>query len=184
MRTILLALCVSALPALAADVYTFSLLGPENVSGPGGVPTLTGWGYAIQNHSSTDWLVTTNLTAGTFLHATPQLLFDFPDLAPGATVTVPYNPVPPAAGLYQILWDQDAPPGFVNSSNFTLSTQWWSGDPTNGGSLIDTAPSISEPYTATLTPEPGSKELVPFALLLLGVTRILRRVTRSHVSRA
>jgi hypothetical protein len=155
MRTILLTICLSALPALAADTYTFNISPAENVSDPTGLFTLTGWGYTLQNQSSTDWLVTTGLSVGTFLYATPQLLFDFPDLAPGATVTVPYNPVsPPGAGLYQILWDQDVPPGFVNSGTFTLSAQWWSGDPLNGGTLISIAPGQSQPYSASLTPVP------------------------------
>src|SRR5579875_1070535 len=119
MRTLFLAICLSALPALAADTYTFNVPPAENVSGPNGLFTLTGWGYTIQNESSSDWLVTTGLNAGTFLHASPQQIFDFPDLAPGASVAVPYDPITPA-GLYQILWDQNAPAGFVNSGTFTL----------------------------------------------------------------
>jgi hypothetical protein len=106
-------------------MYTFDISGPVTVSGPSGAPAVTGWGYTLHNQSSTNWLVTTNLTAGTFQHATPQLLFDFPDLAPGANVTVPYNPAPPPTGLYQIVWDQNVPAGYVNAGTFTLSAQWW-----------------------------------------------------------
>ena len=168
MRTLLLAICFSALPGMAAQVYTFSISGPENVTGPSGLPTLTGWGYSIHNESSSDWLVTTNLTAGAFLYATPTVLFDFPDLAPGATADVPYNPVT-AAGLYQILWNSSAPTGFVNSGDFTLSAQWWSGNPTSGGTLIGAAPGTSVPYSASLTavPEPGTLRLT--AVLGLGL---------------
>jgi len=183
MRTLLLAICLSAVPGLAADIYTFSISPAETVSGPGCVPTVTGWGYTLQNQSSSDWSVTTGLNAGTFLYATPQLIFDFPDLAPRASVTVPYDPITPA-GLYQILWNQNAPTGFANSGAFTLTAQWWSGDPTNGGTLIGNAPSISQPYSATLTPKPGSTEFVALALLLLGVPGIFRHVRRPHVSRA
>lgn len=182
MRTLLLAICLSALPSLAADVYTFSISPAETVSGPGGEPTLTGWGYALQNQSSTDWLVTTGLNAGTFLYATPQLLFDFPDLAPRAGVAVPYDPITPA-GLYQILWNQDTPPGFVNSGTFTLSAQWWSGNPTNGGTLIGTAPSTSVPYSASLTPvpEPGTLGLAALVLLgLLAAAACRRLVLQRH----
>src|ERR1700761_8983862 len=103
MRKLLFAICLSAIPAMAADIYTFTVPAAENVSGPAGL-SLTGWGYTIHNESSSLWLVTTGLSAGTFLQATPMVLFDFPDIAPGATIDVPYNPVTPA-GLYQILWD-------------------------------------------------------------------------------
>lgn len=182
MRTLIFAICLSALPGLAADIYNFSVSPAETVSG---LSTLTGWGYTLQNQSSSDWLVTTGLDAGTFLHATPQILFDFPDLAPGASVMVPYNPITPA-GLYQILWNQNAPAGFVNSGTFTLSAQWWSGDPTNGGALIGTAPNSSQPYSASLTavPEPGSKNVVALSLLLLGVIAVLRRARRPRASLA
>lgn len=176
MRTILLAICLSVLPALAAETYTFDISPAENVSGPSGLFTLTGWGYTLQNQSSTDWLVTTSLDAGTFQYATPQLLFDFPDLAPGASVTVPYDPVTPA-GLYQILWDGNAPAGFVNSGMFILSAQWWSGDPTNGGTPVSGAPSTSVPYSASLTsvPEPATVSMVALVFWLFVFVSFLRR---------
>jgi len=181
MRIILVAFCLSALPALAAEVYTFDVLGPENVTLAAG-PTLTGWGYTIQNQSSTDWLVTTGLSAGAFQHATPDLIFDFPDLAPGSTVTVSYDPVT-QAGLYQILWDQNAPAGFVNSGTFTLTAQWWSGAPGSGGSFISSAPNAGQPYTATatITPEPATTTLIALPLLLFGVVgRLGARLTAAR----
>jgi hypothetical protein len=165
---------------MGADIYTFTVPDGVAVTSPAGL--LTGWGYSLHNESSSLWLVTTDLSAGTFQHATPDLIFDFPDLAPGATVTVPYDPVK-SAGLYQIGWDSNTPPGFVNSGKFTLSAEWWSGDPSNGGTLVGTAPSISQPYSATLTPEPGSNELVASALWMLGVMGIFRRMERAYVSR-
>jgi hypothetical protein len=153
---------------MAADIYIFTVPAAENVSGPAGL-SLTGWGYSIHNESSSFWLVTTGLSVGTFLHATPMLLFDFPDLAPGATVNVPYDPVIPA-GLYQILWDANAPPGFVNSGTFDLSAEWWNGDPLNGGTLESVAPGASQPYSATFTatPEPATMGLAGLTLLALG----------------
>jgi hypothetical protein len=76
MRTLLLAICFSALPGMAANIYTFGISGPESVTGPS-LPTLTGWGYTIHNESNSDWLVTTNLTAGAFLYATPHAAVRF-----------------------------------------------------------------------------------------------------------
>jgi hypothetical protein len=178
MRKLTLAICLSVLPAMAADVYTFSVLGPETVSGPPGTPMVTGWGYSIQNQSNTDWLVTTSLTAGLFLHATPQSLFDFPDVAPGATVTALYDPAPPASGLYQIAWDQNTPAGFVNSGTFTLDAEWWKGDPLAGGEFLASAPTANQPYTATVTPEPGPSGTLVLSLLLFGIGKVFRNPRR------
>jgi hypothetical protein len=185
MRTLLIAICLSILPVTAAELYTFTPLGPETVSGPGGVGSVTGWGYSIQNQSSSDWLVTTGLIAGAVFHATPQLLFDFPDVAPGATATVLYDPGPPANGLYQLVWDANAPAGLVNSGSFTLEAQWWSGDPLAGGAFLATAPTVSEPYSTATTPEPAATGMLALSFLLFGAARAFRRrrgVCQSSVS--
>ena len=177
MRTLVLAICLSALPGLAANIYTFSVPPGENVIGIF-EPLRTGWGYVLQNNSGSDWLVTTGLDAGTFLYATPQLLFDFPDLAPGASVTVPYDPLTPA-GLYQIAWDQNVPAGFVNSGTFTLTAQWWSGNPLAGGKFVADAPTMSVAYRATPTiaavPEPGTLGLAALVGLTVLAVAACRR---------
>ena len=177
MRTLFLALSLAAIPAIAADVYTFAVPDEITVSSPAGVET--GWGYSLHNESSSLWLVTTDLTAGTFQHATPDLIFDFPDLAPGATVAVPYDPFTPA-GLYQIGWDTDTPPGFVNSGSFRLTAEWWNGDPLAGGTFVSAAPSASQSYTAALAPEPATLGLAAGFLSVFGIVCSLRRrVARS-----
>lgn len=178
MRRLFLAIYLSAIPAMAADIYTFAVPPAENVSGPTGL-SITGWSYTIHNESSSLWLVTTGLSTGTFLYATPTLLFNFPDIAPGATVDLPYDPVTPA-GLYQIVWNTNAPPGFVNSGTFALSAQWWSGNPLGGGTLVAIAPGESQQYSASLTPipEPGTIELAGLALFAIGVLISIRRVSR------
>ena len=182
MQKLLLGACLLAIPAMAANVYTFTVPAGENVSGPGGL-TLTGWGYSIHNESSSLWLVPTGLSVGTFLYATPTLLFDFPDIAPGKTVDVPYNPVTPS-GLYEIRWDTTVPSGFVNSGNFGLSAQWWSGDPLKGGTLVSIAPGASQPYSASLTavPEPATIWLTGLVVLAFLVRRILGRAQLSQPS--
>ena len=175
MRKLLLAVSLSVIPAMAANIYTFTVPAAENVSGPAGL-TLTGWGYSIHNESSSLWLVTTGLSVGTFLYATPTLLFNFPDVAPGATVDVPYNPVTPS-GLYQILWNTSVPSGFVNSGTFDLSAQWWNGNPLSGGTLVSTAPGASQPYSASLTPipEPATVQLTGLVFLLFGAGAYFHR---------
>ncbi len=123
---------------LWADSITFTLLPSDgNFSGPAG--SLVGWGYSLTNDSTTDWFLATNLNADSFSNGTPTLLFDFPDLGPGSTVTEPFDPVN-GIGIYELQWDPSAPVGFVNSGDFTLSGQWYDGDPFNGGNYIADAP--------------------------------------------
>jgi len=172
MRSLLVAVCLAVIPAMGADIYTFTVPDAVTVASPAGLTT--GWGYSLHNESSSLWLVTTDLSAGTFQHATPDLIFDFPDLAPGATVAVPYNPVT-AAGLYQIGWDSNAPPGFVNSGTFSLSAEWWSGDPLTDGSFVATAPIASQPYAATAIPEPATIGLAASFLSIFCIACFLRR---------
>lgn len=160
----LLALCLFALPLMAADIYDFSVPPAVTVSSLVGVQS--GWGYSFTNESSSLWLVTTGLSTGSFQYAVPNLIFDFPDLAPGATVEVPYDPITPA-GLFEISWDTTVPPGFLDSGNFTLSAQWWSGDPLNGGTLVSSAPVATVPYSVGLNPipEPATVGLVGLVFL-------------------
>ncbi len=144
-----------------ADTYTFSLIPASgDVSGLAG--STVGWGYSITNESTTDWLVTTGLSSDPFLNGIPNLIFDFPDLGPGVTLTVPFSLAP--TGLYELTWDATAPMGFVNFGTFTLSAEWWTGDPLNGGAPIMAAADALAPYSATVAmiPEPAT------VLLLLG----------------
>ena len=168
----LLTLCLFAIPAMATDIYNFSVPPPVTVSSLAGVQS--GWGYSLTNESSSLWLVSTGLSPGTFQHATPNLIFDFPDLAPGATVNVSYDPITPA-GLFEIRWDATVPPGFLNSGNFTLSAQWWSGDPLNGGTLVGAAPIATAPYSVGLNPVPEPAGVGLLGLLLPALLMALRR---------
>jgi hypothetical protein len=171
MMMVLGVLILLAAPAAVADSYTFSLIPADGaVAGPPG--STVGWGYSIINTSPSDWLVTTALSSDAFLNGTPAAIFDFPDLGPGVTGTVPFDPIAPA-GLFELTWDITAPVGFVNSGSFDLSAEFWSGDPLAGGVFVASAPDTLAPYTATVTPEP------PTLVLLLGAltaTGILRRL--------
>jgi hypothetical protein len=162
-------LCLAS--PLCADSISVTLLPSDgNVSGPAG--SLVGWGYSITSQSTSDWFLATNLNADSFSNGTPTLLFDFPEIAPGATVAEPFDPVN-GIGIYELQWDRPAPVGFVNSGDFTLSGQWYDGDPFNGGNFIADAPDSLLPYTATVlgsvsTPEPGS-----FILFASGILQMM-----------
>lgn len=177
----LVALCLSVIPAMAAETYTFTVPNSVNVGSP--VGSYTGWGYSIHNESSSLWLVTTELSSSTFQYATPTLLFDFPDLAPGASVTVPFDPLT-SAGLFEIAWNTSVPLGLVNSGTFDLSAQWWNGDPLKGGGLVSAAPSLSQPYSASLTttPEPATIGLagVAFSVFVILAWSHRRRRSVAH----
>jgi hypothetical protein len=87
-------------------------------------------------------------------------------------------------GLFELQWDVSAPAGFVNTGNFTLSGEWWDGDPLNGGGFIATAPDIALPYSATVAqgsstvPEPSSWWLCLSVLIAVACRRTLVRLPR------
>jgi len=156
-----------------ADIFDFNLIPASGgVSGPAG--STVGWGYSITNESTTDWLLTTNLNSDSFANGTANSLFDFPEVAPGATVTEPFDAIN-SLGLFELTWDPGAPSGFVNSGNFVLSAQWYDGDPFNGGNFTADAPDTNAAYSATVSssaaPEPA---LLPVILLVLAVLLSMR----------
>ncbi len=177
----LLAVLLAFLGSRAAfgDSFQFTVI-PSNGTIAGAPGSTVGWGYSITNQSSADWLVTTNLAADSFLHGTPNLLFDFPNIAPGQTVTEAFD-ANTLVGLYKLKWDANAPPGFANDGLFILSAQWWDGDPTNGGNYIADSPDATAPYSAVVAsntiPEPKSSILFAFGMgtmLLAAGGKILR----------
>jgi hypothetical protein len=163
---------------LASDIFTFDPI-PASGDVAGLAGSTVGWGYSITNESATDWLLTINLVSDTFLDGTVNLLFDFPEVAPGATVAESFDPVD-SIGLYELTWDPDAPTGFVNSGNFVLSAQWYDGDPFNGGNYIADAPDTNAAYSATVSgsgvPEPASFLLIVAGLAVLGAIGIWPRL--------
>lgn len=173
MRKLVFLFCLSAWGANAADLYNFSLL-PSGGTVQGAPTSTVGWGYTLQNQSNSLWLVPGDLNAGTFLHATPDLLFDFPILAPGEAMTQMFNPAS-STGLFELTWDASAPVGFTHTGAFDLQAQWWNGDPFAGGVFVSDAPDASASYTANVTaasvPEPATFGLTAVLLLVLLKTR-------------
>ena len=186
MRRLLLIVCLAVCPALAADLYTFTVPDTTTISDPSG-HIYSGWDYTLQNESSSLWLVTTGMNYSFIDHAETNFTFGSSTLAPGATLTVPYDHLA-GTGLLEIAWDPDVPPGFVNAGVFSLFAQWWSGDPAHGGTLVSNAPVTEQPYSVSLTPvpEPTSVGLVGLVLLGAGLARFVRsnRVTMGSVRRS
>jgi hypothetical protein len=120
----------------------------------------------------------TALNADAFAHATPAALFDFPVLAPGASLVVDYDG-PAFVGLFELTWDQDAPPGFVNAGAFVMDAEWWDADPLDpfaGAKYLGPALAVSADYSASTVAAAAVPEPAAIALLMLGLgARSLRR---------
>ncbi len=170
-------LLLAAVPSWAAEVYTFDVL-PSSGQIFGEPGETIGWGYSLTNQSSSLWLLTTALSPGSFLFGTPSLLFDFPILAPGATITVPFDAAN-LTGLMALIWDTLVPTGTVESGAFLLEAEWWRGDPLASGQFDSFAPPSTVAYSASAVPEPGTG-----ALLVIGVaSTLLARWRRQHATR-
>ncbi len=157
--------CFLAAPADAGQIWTFDLLptGGAVSAKPGAT---AGWSYTITNQDLSDWLVLSNFSSDGFQSGVGRSLFDFPIVGPNSTVTVPYDGV---RGLFEFTWDIGVALGSTNSGVFTVSADWFDGDPLQGGILIAPAPDQSSPYSvvAAAVPEPASWFLVAFGVLWL-----------------
>lgn len=132
--------------------------------------THVGFGYQISNTALDRWLVLAALDAGVFGQGTPDASpFDFPILAPGTSVVVPYDGV---NGLFAFTWSPLAPAGFVNQGSFTLAADWFDGDPFSGGAYLEAADDATAAYRLAVVPEPGTGVLI--GLGLVAVTGLRR----------
>lgn len=145
--------------------FSFDLLPGSTLSGTAG--STIGWGYTLTNTSADQWLVPTNLNSGTFVSATPNVLFDFPILAPGATVTQAYDPVQ-GKGMMELIVDASLATTVVNTGTFVLDAEWWSGDPFAGGAYVADADSAMQSYRAELSPAAAVPEPSTVVLGVLG----------------
>jgi hypothetical protein len=153
--------------AALASTFTFDTL-PATGTLSGAAGDMLGFGYTLTNPSATDWLVITSLDAGVFLEGIADAsLFDFPVLAPGTSVAVPF--ATGVSGLFAFTWDPIAPLGASNAGVFTLGGEWWSGDPLGGGVFLTDAAAASASYQVVVASEPALSSLL--ALLLAAVAR-------------
>lgn len=159
--------------AEAAPLYSFDLIPQQSVVV--GAPGMTiGWGYSLVNNSS-DYFVPTAINGDVFANGAPLSLFDFPVVAPNSTAFEAF--VANSSGLFQLTWDDAAPLGFVNAGFFSLSADFYSGDPLAGGTFLRTADDSFAGYSATVGPTaiPEPVTLATFVLGLLGVAWLRSR---------
>jgi len=98
-----------------------------------------GWGYQLVNTDTLNWFVPTQLNASSFSIGSPDAsYFDFPILVPGAAAVVAFDAAL-HTGLYGVQIFPFALPGQIDSGSFSLSGEWWSGDPLSGGTFLQAA---------------------------------------------
>jgi hypothetical protein len=168
-----------------AGSFTFSLIPISgDVSGPAG--STVGWGYTLTNDTAL-WIQPMGVSAGAFQNGTPNLIFDFPAVGPNSFVTLDFSLVPtgscasPPCGFYELTWDSDAPSGFMNNGTFTISSDYYSCDPSQPGcNDLGAAPDASADYSATVSggpvPEPSTVSVLISGLA--GMTLMLNRRRR------
>jgi hypothetical protein len=176
----LLSLGAHALP------FTFSFATTAAGGAVSGMPGQTvGWGYQLVNTDASNWFVPTQLNASSFSIGTPDAsYFDFPVLAPGATVNAAFDALL-HTGLYGVQLFPFALPGQTDSGVFTLSGEWWSGDPLAGGVFLQAADAVQASLLLTVgaaaLPLPGSLPLLALgAGVLLWLLRQRRRQEGLH----
>jgi hypothetical protein len=177
MKRFLLSLILFASRLPGAEIE-FDLLPGGTISGTAG--SAVGWGYTATNNSPDEWLVFVDFNSGTFTSGTANALFDYPILAPETTVTQPYNSVS-GTGLMDVTLNSVLPNPIVDTGDFVLDAQWWSGDPFSGGDYLSDADPVILPYELDASPvavtEPSTLWLVGVVLLSVGFLSKRRAVS-------
>ena len=154
MKTFRLAI-LAGIAALTCYGDMFELLPAPAITGAPG--STIGWGYSITD-TSTNWLQPLGLSATAFGNLNPTAIFDFPAVAPGQTVTETYSTSTlngPCSslpcGFYQVAIPNGTAPETV-SGTFTISSDYYNGDPNNGGSDVGPAANLTSDFAVAVTP--------------------------------
>ena len=160
-------------PAARALPFTFTFAVQPAGGAISGLPGETvGWGYELVNTDTLNWFVPTQLNASSFSLGSPDAsYFDFPILVPGATAAAAFDVVL-HTGLYGVRIFPFALPTQSDSGGFSLTGEWWSGDPLAGGGFLQAAEVVLAPFSLEVAgtaavPVPGSLPLLALGVVLL-----------------
>ncbi|RZT10226.1 PEP-CTERM protein-sorting domain-containing protein [Duganella sp. CF402] len=186
LRTLLVLLLSMLSLGAHALPFTFTFAAGPAGGAVSGLPGQTvGWGYQLVNTDSSNWFVPTQLNVSSFSLGVPDAsYFDFPILAPGASVDAAFDALL-HTGLYGVQIFPFALAGQSDSGLFTVSGEWWSGDPLAGGIFLQAADGVQAAYSLTVAaaalPLPGSLPLLALGAALL-LARQRRRQEGAHAS--
>jgi hypothetical protein len=161
--TVILSTAVILSPPIAA-AQTITLTPTPASSQSGTAGTTLGWGYTITNNTA-DYYQPEALDLTPMANDTPNILFDFPTVAPGSSVSEVFNAVT-GTGLVEILLGGAA--GTVDTATLTMIGELFA-----DGALtqdLGAAPNVAAAITATTTGATGVPEghPLPFMMLAFG----------------
>ncbi|ELX10423.1 hypothetical protein Jab_2c25120 [Janthinobacterium sp. HH01] len=166
-------------PVAGATPFVFTFTAVPSAAITGNPGDLVGWGYQLVNTDTLNWFVPTQLNASSFSIGSPDAsYFDFPVLAPGATASAAFDAAT-HTGLYGLQIFPFALPATSDNGSFSLSGEWWSGDPLAGGTFLQVSDVLLAPLSvavaATAIPAPGSMWLLAVGLPLLWLAQRRRQ---------